>query len=98
MEEERSKLGKSSWIMLGISVLALGIFFAVFMKLQEGHGDDVARCVEKCKTMPECRYVTGEGGNPCEELCGIAPAKATICMDTKDVTCEAFSACVVENP
>jgi hypothetical protein len=84
--------------MLGVSVLLLGIFVAVFMNLQSGHSDDVAKCVEKCKTMPECRYVTGEGGNPCEELCGLAPAKAQTCMDSHNGSCEGFSTCVVENP
>jgi hypothetical protein len=96
--EERSKLGKASWITLGVSLLGLGIFIVVFLKLQAGHGDDVARCVDKCKSMPECRYVNGQGGNPCEELCGLAPAKATTCMETHGRTCEGFSACVIENP
>ena len=64
MEEERSKLGKSSWIMLGISVLALGIFVVVFMKLQSGHGEDVARCETKCKTMTKCQKQGSEGREP----------------------------------
>jgi hypothetical protein len=101
MEEERSKLGKSSWIMLGAAIVGFGIFIAVFMYLQGDHEGDIKQCVEKCKTMPECRYVDdfrGTDGNPCAELCELAPHKAMTCMDTSGKTCEGFSSCVVENP
>jgi hypothetical protein len=95
MEEDRSKLGKSSWIMLGVAVLGFAIFGIVFAKLQGGHDEDVARCVTKCSKTIQCRNQSSDGGDLCEELCGLAPSKAETCMDTSSKSCGAFSRCVI---
>jgi hypothetical protein len=92
-----SKIAKSTWITFGVAGIGFLIFIIVFIRLQGDHEGDVEKCVQKCHSMEKCRYLGGNDGNPCEEMCGIAPTKAQDCMD-KHKSCEALSRCVVDNP